>query len=59
VVVPWPGTYLHFIQATSFVRWEDFDLIFEDPKQKYASFGIGATREGFSPEFPPWVKETW
>ncbi|OJK00104.1 hypothetical protein ASPACDRAFT_42686 [Aspergillus aculeatus ATCC 16872] len=55
VVVPWPGTNHHYYAATEIVRWEDFDLRFEDPTQKYASFGNGVTEDGFAPEFIPWV----
>jgi hypothetical protein len=50
---------LHFIKATSFVHWEDFDLVFMDPEQKYTNFGNGATEEGFAPDHPPWVKGHW
>ncbi|VTT82025.1 unnamed protein product [Fusarium fujikuroi] len=39
VIVPWPGTMLHYYTATKIVRWEDYDMEFEDKKQKFASFG--------------------
>ncbi|PYI32725.1 monooxygenase [Aspergillus indologenus CBS 114.80] len=55
VVVPWPGTNHHYYAATEIVRWKDFDLCFEDPAQKYASFGNGVTEDGFAPESIPWV----
>ncbi|CAP97906.1 Pc22g06180 [Penicillium rubens Wisconsin 54-1255] len=41
VIVPWPGTVLHYYAATEIVRWEDFDLVYENPDEKYASFGNG------------------
>ncbi|PYH76314.1 monooxygenase [Aspergillus uvarum CBS 121591] len=52
VVVPWPGTN-HYYAPTEIVRWEDFDLRFEDPTQKYA--GNGVTEDGFAAEFIHWV----
>ncbi|KAK2469089.1 hypothetical protein H9L39_19357, partial [Fusarium oxysporum f. sp. albedinis] len=39
VIVPWPGTILHYYAATEIVRWEDYDLKFEEDDQKFASFG--------------------
>ncbi|KAF5702837.1 monooxygenase [Fusarium globosum] len=39
VIVPWPGTMLHYYAATKIVRWEDYDMEFEDKKQKFTSFG--------------------
>ncbi|KAL2202390.1 monooxygenase [Sarocladium strictum] len=56
VFVPWPGTIYHFLQATSLVRWEDFDFKWSDPANKYASFGNGITKEGFAFESPPWLR---
>lgn len=41
VFIPWPGTELHFRATAEFIRWEDFDLVCEDPNQKYASLGNG------------------
>lgn len=55
VVVPWPGTVLHYYAATEIVRWEDFDLVYENPDDKYASFGNGVTSDGFVPNNFPWV----
>lgn len=55
VIVPWPGTVLHYYAATEIVRWEDFDLEYENPAEKYASFGNGVTTDGFVPEQFPWV----
>ncbi|KAJ5205949.1 hypothetical protein N7491_003427 [Penicillium cf. griseofulvum] len=55
VVVPWPGTVLHYYAATEIVRWEDFDLVYENPDEKYASFGNGVTIDGFVPNRFPWV----
>ncbi|KAJ5823236.1 hypothetical protein N7447_005576 [Penicillium robsamsonii] len=55
VVVPWPGTVLHYYAATEIVRWEDFDLVYENPDEKYASFGNGVTIDGFTPNRFPWV----
>ncbi|KAJ5597825.1 hypothetical protein N7537_007909 [Penicillium hordei] len=55
VVVPWPGTVLHYYAATEIVRWEDFDLVYENPDEKYASFGNGVTIDGFVPNHFPWV----
>ncbi|KAJ9484256.1 hypothetical protein VN97_g9131 [Penicillium thymicola] len=55
VVVPWPGTVLHYYAATEIVRWEDFDLVYENPDEKYASFGNGVTIDGFMPNHFPWV----
>ncbi|KGO78366.1 hypothetical protein PITC_068290 [Penicillium italicum] len=55
VVVPWPGTVLHYYAATEIVRWEDFDLVYENPDDKYASFGNGVTIDGFVPNHFPWV----
>ncbi|KAK5271829.1 hypothetical protein LTR96_003657 [Exophiala xenobiotica] len=57
VFIPWPGTILHYIHATSLVRWEDFDFVFENPHQKYASLGNGVPPEGFAPESPPWLRK--
>ncbi|GAB1192826.1 hypothetical protein APSETT444_002023 [Aspergillus pseudonomiae] len=56
IIVPWPGTTNHYFAATEIVRWEDFDLVFEDPAQKYMSFGNGVTMDGFKPESIPWVQ---
>lgn len=56
VVVPWPGTTLHYYAATEIIRWEDFDLRFSDLEQKYASFGNGITPEAFSPATIPWLE---
>ncbi|KAF5267419.1 hypothetical protein FOXYS1_1709, partial [Fusarium oxysporum] len=39
VIVPWPGTILHYYAATEIVRWEDYDLKFDEDEQKFASFG--------------------
>ncbi|KAJ5961998.1 hypothetical protein N7501_006939 [Penicillium viridicatum] len=55
VVVPWPGTVLHYYAATEIVRWEDFDLVYENPDEKYASFGNGVTIDGFVPNHFPWL----
>ncbi|SCV48815.1 uncharacterized protein FFB14_10547 [Fusarium fujikuroi] len=44
VIVPWPGTMLHYYTATKIVRWEDYDMEFEDKKQKFASFGNATSR---------------
>ncbi|KAJ5415713.1 hypothetical protein N7465_004408 [Penicillium sp. CMV-2018d] len=55
VVVPWPGTVLHYYAATEIVRWEDFDIVYENPDEKYASFGNGVTIDGFVPNHFPWV----
>ncbi|KAJ5183656.1 hypothetical protein N7492_001272 [Penicillium capsulatum] len=55
VIVPWPGTVLHYYAATTIVRWEDFDLAYEDPTDKFASFGNGVTLDGFVPDRFPWV----
>ncbi|CZR49630.1 monooxygenase family protein [Fusarium proliferatum ET1] len=56
VIVPWPGTILHYYSATEIVRWEDYDLKFEDDDQKFASFGNGITVEGFTPKSIPWLR---
>ncbi|KAF9890793.1 hypothetical protein FE257_005363 [Aspergillus nanangensis] len=53
VVVPWPGTILHYYAATEIVRWEDFDLRFEG--HAFGSFGNGVTADGFVPDSFPWV----
>ena len=55
VVVPWPGTVLHYYAATTIVRWEDFDLEYANPSDKYSSFGNGVTLDGFCPDNFPWV----
>lgn len=55
VIVPWPGTILHYYAATEIMRWEDYDLRFEDELQKYSSFGNGITTEGFTPDALPWL----
>ncbi|KAJ5058241.1 putative flavoprotein [Bipolaris maydis] len=55
VAVPWPGTHLHYAQATKVVRWEDYDLTFEDPEQRYASFGNGISSDGITSENIPWL----
>ncbi|KAE8150627.1 hypothetical protein BDV25DRAFT_129391 [Aspergillus avenaceus] len=57
IIVPWPGTTNQYYAATEVVRWEDFDLVFEDPGQKYRSFGNGVTMEGFAPESVLWVQD--
>ncbi|EGU71770.1 hypothetical protein FOXB_17720, partial [Fusarium oxysporum f. sp. conglutinans Fo5176] len=56
VIVPWPGTILHYYAATEIVRWEDYDLDFDDDNQKFASFGNGITVEGFTPDSIPWLR---
>ncbi|KAI4599565.1 hypothetical protein KJ359_002012 [Pestalotiopsis sp. 9143b] len=56
VIVPWPGTILHYYAATEFVRWEEYDLVFEEEDQKCASFGNGVTIDGFKPEQVPWLR---
>ncbi|KAK8040101.1 monooxygenase [Apiospora rasikravindrae] len=56
VIVPWPGTILHYYRATEVVRWEDFDLRFQDGGMKYGSFGNGITSEGFVPKGIPWLR---
>ncbi|KAJ5779388.1 hypothetical protein N7457_007108 [Penicillium paradoxum] len=55
VVVPWPGTVLHYYAATEIVRWEDFDLVHETLNEKFGSFGNGVTAEGFAPNRIPWL----
>jgi hypothetical protein len=55
VIVPWPGTILHYYAATEIVRWEDYDLKFEEDDQKFASFGNGIKVEGFTPQSIPWL----
>lgn len=56
VFAPWPGTISHYVQATSTVRWEDFDLSWADPENKYASFGNGILKEGVASASPPWLR---
>ncbi|KAF4437165.1 hypothetical protein F53441_13099 [Fusarium austroafricanum] len=56
VIVPWPGTILHYYAATEIVRWEDYDLKFEETDQEFASFGNGITVEGFTPDSIPWLR---
>ncbi|KAE8378315.1 hypothetical protein BDV26DRAFT_281225 [Aspergillus bertholletiae] len=56
IIVPWPGTTNHYYAATEIIRWEDFDLVFADPTQRYMSFGNGVTRDGFSPGSIPWLQ---
>ncbi|KAJ5121352.1 uncharacterized protein N7515_009313 [Penicillium bovifimosum] len=55
VMVPWPGTLLHYYRATELIRWEDFDLRHRSATQPYGSFGNGLTEDGFVPEKFPWV----
>ncbi|KAF2993663.1 hypothetical protein E8E13_000449 [Curvularia kusanoi] len=55
VVVPWPGSYLHYAQAVRIVRWEDYDLAFEDSEQRFGSFGNGITCDGICSENIPWL----
>ncbi|KAK8109564.1 monooxygenase [Apiospora kogelbergensis] len=55
VTVPWPGTILHYYKATEVIRWEDFDLRFQDESTKYGSFGNGITCDGFAPKEIPWL----
>ena len=55
VIVPWPGTVLHYYAATEIVRWEDFDFVYQNPEDKYGSFGNGVTAVGFVPDQFPWV----
>ncbi|KAH8193790.1 hypothetical protein TruAng_012041 [Truncatella angustata] len=57
VIVPWPGTILHYYAATEIVRWEDYDLRFEQDGQKFASFGNGISIEGFNPSSVPWLNQ--
>jgi hypothetical protein len=38
------------------VRWEDYDLKFDEDEQKFASFGNGITVEGFTPDSIPWLR---
>lgn len=38
VIVPWPGTMLHYYAATKIVRWKDFGLECEDPSDKFGGF---------------------
>ncbi|CAG8122926.1 unnamed protein product [Penicillium olsonii] len=54
VIVPWPGTVIHYYKATEIVRWEDFDLVYKNPGNKYESFGNGVTADGFVPNQFPW-----
>ncbi|KAG4255518.1 hypothetical protein FPRO03_14122 [Fusarium proliferatum] len=56
VIVPWPGTILHCYAATEIVRWEDYDLKFDEDNQKYACFGNGITVEVFTPDSIPWLR---
>lgn len=46
---------LHYYAATEIVRWEDFELEYENPDDKYSSFGNGVTTDGFVPDRFPWV----
>lgn len=55
MIVPWPGTILHYYKATEVIRWEDFDLRFQDESTKYGSFGNGITCDGFAPKEMPWL----
>jgi hypothetical protein len=55
VMVPWPGTVLHYYAATEIVRWEDFELEYEDATESFSSFGNGVTSDGFVPNQFPWV----
>ena len=55
VYVPWPGTVYHYVKTVQLIRWEDFDFVFEDPKQKYTSLGNGVPPEGFAPSVLPWL----
>ncbi|KAK5992095.1 FAD-binding monooxygenase moxY [Cladobotryum mycophilum] len=57
IIVPWPGTTLHYYAATEFVRWEDYEIEHSSPGEKYASFGNGITPEGFTPTSIPWLAE--
>ncbi|KAK2471060.1 hypothetical protein H9L39_17291 [Fusarium oxysporum f. sp. albedinis] len=58
VIAPWPGTIPHYYAATEIVRWEDYELKFDEDSQKYASFGNGITVEGFVLESIPWLRYT-
>ncbi|OQD87616.1 hypothetical protein PENANT_c005G08573 [Penicillium antarcticum] len=55
VIVPWPGTVFHYYAATEIIRWEDFDLVYQNARDKYGSFGNGVTAVGFVPDQFPWV----
>ncbi|KUM57415.1 hypothetical protein ACN42_g9774 [Penicillium freii] len=55
VIVPWPGTVLHYYKATEIIRWEDFGLVYESPGDQFASFGNGVTADGFVPNRFPWL----
>ncbi|EWZ29018.1 hypothetical protein FOZG_17311 [Fusarium oxysporum Fo47] len=56
------GGYESYLAATVagfpnfFVRWEDYDLKFDEDEQKFASFGNGITVEGFTPDSIPWLR---
>ncbi|KAE8151415.1 monooxygenase [Aspergillus avenaceus] len=58
VIVPWPGTTTHYYAATNIIRWEDFDLEFRCPEQKYNSFGNGVTLDGLVPDKFPWLSKS-
>jgi len=55
VIVPWPGTMLHYYAATECVRWEHFDIEFSHEDFCFTSFGNGITTEGFKPTSLPWL----
>ena len=53
--IPWPGTVTHYIRTTSLIRWEDFDLVWANPENKYESLGNGITEESVAVDSPSWV----
>ncbi|KAM6535985.1 hypothetical protein FALCPG4_005508 [Fusarium falciforme] len=53
VFVPWPGTVAHYVQTTATIRWEDFDFVWADAENKYASLGNGVLEGGVAVESPP------
>ncbi|CZR53618.1 related to monooxigenase [Phialocephala subalpina] len=48
VFIPWPGTISHFVATTEFIRWEDFEYVWEQGN-KYASLGNVVTKLGLVP----------
>lgn len=37
----WPGSRLHFLRAVEKVRWEDYEIVYEEPENMWAWLGNG------------------
>ena len=37
----WPGSRLHFLRAVELVRWEDYEIVYEEEGNMWAWMGNG------------------